>query len=252
MLQVWPSISMFSVGFACSVAIASSSARVASGRSEYRSKSKCTSSNVNSRTGRAVTWILTVSLAVLPSCGHVTVTVTGTVPGCCGAVHGVCRLVRSENVPVGALQLYVTAHPIESIAVAVTVETCPCSTVHGLHCARTVSVCCGAGAGVGGGGGGGGGGGPEMRTPRGDPRRDCQPAGTPPPAPKLLKKLSRLSMCSFQLIPAPANTPFLPCHVKPKVALTGEFRSVTSGGAVPSAATSGVASGPSIVTESLR
>src|SRR4051812_16794249 len=159
MLQVWPSISMFSVGFAWSVAIASSSARVASGRSEYRSKSKCTSSNVNSRTGRAVTWILTVSLAVLPSCGQVTVTVTGTVPGCCGAVHGVCRLVRSEKVPVGALQLYVTAQPIESIAVAVTVETCPGSTVHGLHWARTVRVCCAvgaAGAGAGGGGGGGG------------------------------------------------------------------------------------------------
>src|SRR4051794_29035344 len=158
MLQVWPSISMFSVGFACSVAIASSSARVASGRSEYRSKSKCTSSNVNSRTGRAVTCTFTVSLAVLPSCGQVTVTVTGTVPGCCGAVHGVCRPVRSLNVPVGALQAYVTAQPIESIAVAVSVDTCPTSTEHGLHCARTLSVCCGAGAGGAGGGGGGGGG----------------------------------------------------------------------------------------------
>ena len=80
---------------------------------------------MNSRTGRAVTWMFTVSLAVFPSCGHVTVTVTGTVPGCCGAVHGVCRPVRSVNVPVGALQLYVTAHPIESTAVAVTVDTWP-------------------------------------------------------------------------------------------------------------------------------
>src|SRR6185436_2882259 len=98
--------------------------------------------------------MLTVSLAVLPSCGQVTVTVTGTVPGCCGAVHGVCRLVRSENVPVGALQLYVTAHPIESIAVAVTVGTWP-----------TVSVCCGAAGAGGGGGGAGGAGGTYTRTP---------------------------------------------------------------------------------------
>src|SRR6476660_3659050 len=103
--------------------------------------------------------MLTVSLAVLPSCGQVTVTVTGTVPGCCGAVHGVCRFVRSENVPVGALQLYVTAQPIESIAVAVTVETCPTSTVHGLHCARPVRLCVGAAATGGAGGGGGGAGG---------------------------------------------------------------------------------------------
>src|SRR4029078_6069408 len=159
MLHVCPSISMFNSGFACSVAIASSSVRVASGRSEYRSKSKCTSSHMQSRTGRAVTWMFTVSLAVLPSCGQVTVTVTGTVPGCCGAVHGGCRPVRSENVPVGALQLYVTAHPIESTAVAVTVDTWPTSTVHGLHCARTVRLCVGgAGAGAGGAGAGGGGG----------------------------------------------------------------------------------------------
>src|SRR5262245_15870838 len=102
--------------------------------------------------------MLTVSLAVFPSCGHVTVTVTGTVPGCCGAVHGVCRFVRSENVPVGALQLYVTAQPIESIATAVTVETWPTGTVHGLHCARTVRVCVGAAGGGGGGGAGGAGG----------------------------------------------------------------------------------------------
>ena len=61
---------------------------------------------------------------------------------------------RSLNVPVGALHAYVTAQPIESIAVAVTVDTCPTSTVHGLHCAVTVRLCCGAGGGGGGGGGG--------------------------------------------------------------------------------------------------
>ena len=50
-----------------------------------------------------MTWMVTVSLAVLPSCGQVTVTVTGTGPSCIGAVHGVCRAVRSVNVPAGAL-----------------------------------------------------------------------------------------------------------------------------------------------------
>src|SRR4029079_2432913 len=108
--------------------------------------------------------MLTVSLAVLPSCGQVTVTVTGTVPGCCGAVHGVCRFVRSENVPFGAFELYVTAQQIEPIAVAVTVETCPTSTVHGLHCARTVRLCVGAGASGGRGGCGRRGSGPQTTT----------------------------------------------------------------------------------------
>src|SRR5215210_1787713 len=140
MLHVCPSISSRSSGFACSVAIASSSARVASGRSEYRSKSKCTSSNVNSFTAGRITWMLTVAVAVLLSVGHVTVTVTGTVPSCAGAVHA-----------------YVTAHPIESRAVAVTVDTLPTSTVHGSHCAVTLRLCCGAGGGGGGGAGGGGG-----------------------------------------------------------------------------------------------
>ena len=45
--------------------------------------------------------VFTVSVAVLLSCGHVTVICTGTVPSCIGAVHGVCRMVRSPNVPVG-------------------------------------------------------------------------------------------------------------------------------------------------------
>ena len=43
------------------------------------------------------------------------------------------------------------------IAVAVSVDTCPTSTEHGLHCARTLRLCCGAGGGGGGGGGVGGG-----------------------------------------------------------------------------------------------
>src|SRR6185369_11840908 len=102
--------------------------------------------------------MFTVSDAVLLSVGHVTVTVTGTVPSCCGAVQIVCRWAALANVPVGALHRYVTAQPIESCAVAVTVEVCPTWTVHGLHSARTVKVCVGAGAGAGGGGGGGGGG----------------------------------------------------------------------------------------------
>ena len=48
--------------------------------------------------------MFTVSLAVLPSCGQVTVTVTGTVPVCIGAVQTVSFAVRSASVPVGADQ----------------------------------------------------------------------------------------------------------------------------------------------------
>ena len=43
------------------------------------------------RTGGRVTVMFTVSLAVLLSVGHVTVTVTGTLPSVCGAVHCVWR-----------------------------------------------------------------------------------------------------------------------------------------------------------------
>src|SRR6185436_12205106 len=98
--------------------------------------------------------MLTVSIAVRLSVGHVTVTVTGTVPAWPGAVHGVCRCVALVNVPDGAVQRYVTAQPIESIAVAVTVEGWFTGTVPGLASARTVSVCGGAAGGGGGGGGG--------------------------------------------------------------------------------------------------
>ncbi len=49
--------------------------------------------------------MFTVALAVLPSCGQVTVTVTGTVPSVFGAVHGVFCAVRFVSVPVGADQL---------------------------------------------------------------------------------------------------------------------------------------------------
>src|SRR5215470_19931442 len=114
--------------------------------------------------------MLTVSDAVLLSVGQVTVTVTGTVPSCCGAVHSVDRSDGCASVPLGADQRYVTAQPIELLAVAVTVEVPPVGTVHGLHSARTVRLCVGAtGAGVGGGAGGGGAGGTYVRTP------GCQP-----------------------------------------------------------------------------
>src|SRR3954464_15195370 len=113
--------------------------------------------------------MFTVSVAVLLSVGHVTVTVTGTGPSCIGAVHGVCRPVGVVNVSARALQAYATEQPIESSAVADTVETLPTSTVHGSHCAVTDSVCCGGGGG--GGGAGGGGGGTEARPPRGYPTR---------------------------------------------------------------------------------
>ena len=59
-----------------SAVTASSSTRVASGRSEYRSKSKCTSSKLYTFGAGRTTWMLTVSDAVRLSVGHVTVTVT--------------------------------------------------------------------------------------------------------------------------------------------------------------------------------
>src|SRR5688572_10258439 len=104
--------------------------------------------------------MLTVSDAVLLSVGHVTVTVTGTVPSWFGAVHSVERSVAFANVPLGADQRYVTAQLIELVAVALTVELRPTSTEHGLHSALTASWCSGAG-----GGGSGGGGGTYTRTP---------------------------------------------------------------------------------------
>src|SRR5215210_7759515 len=101
--------------------------------------------------------MLTVSVAVLPSCGQVTVTVTGTVPSCAGAVQGVSFAVAFAKVPLGADHAYVTEQPIEDCGIAVSVEILPTSTEHGLHCALTVRSCAGAGgAGAGGGGGGGG------------------------------------------------------------------------------------------------
>src|SRR5688572_2123704 len=154
MLQVCPSIWIRSVGSSRSAVTASSSTRVASGRSEYRSKSKCTSSNVYTRAVGRVTSMLTVSDAIWLSVGHVTVTVTGTVAASCPAVHSVSRLVGLANVPLGALQRYVTAQLIELCTVAVTVELVPTGTVHGLHAASTDRVCTCA---TGGGGGGGGG-----------------------------------------------------------------------------------------------
>src|SRR3954452_15361049 len=103
--------------------------------------------------------MLTVSEAVLLSDGQVTVTVTGALPSCCGAVHGVERSAGCARAPLGAVQRYVTEQLIESVTVAVTVDVLPTSTVHGSQAALTLRLCTGAGAGVGGGGGGGGGGG---------------------------------------------------------------------------------------------
>src|SRR3954462_14240049 len=104
MLHVWPSIATRTVALRWSTATASSSVRTASGRRLYRSKSKCTSSKtIGAATGLATTWIVTVSLAVLPSVGQRTVTVAGTGPGVIGAVHGVFCVVPLLNVPAGAL-----------------------------------------------------------------------------------------------------------------------------------------------------
>src|SRR5262245_8222158 len=109
--------------------------------------------------------MFTVSDAILLSVGHVTVTVTGTVPSCCPAVHSVCCAVAFAKAPDGAVHRYVTAQLIESITVAVTVELCPTFTVHGCHPALPLSRCSG-GAGAGGGSRRrGAGGGTYARTP---------------------------------------------------------------------------------------
>src|SRR5258707_2764075 len=109
--------------------------------------------------------MLTVSDAVLLSDGHVTVTVTGTLPVWPGAVQSVERSAGCAIVPVGAVHRYVTAQLIESCTVAVTVELLPTSTEHGLQSAFTVRVCCGTTGGGGGGGGAGGGGATYVFTP---------------------------------------------------------------------------------------
>src|SRR5262245_56944611 len=108
--------------------------------------------------------MFTVSDAV-PPLPSFTVTVTGTVPSVFGAVHSVERSAGLASVPLGVVQRYVNVSPSGSCASAVTVELRPTSTVHGLHCARTVGGrFCGAG-GAGAGGGGGGGGGTYVLTP---------------------------------------------------------------------------------------
>src|SRR4026209_1299318 len=82
--------------------------------------------------------------------------------------------------------------------------------------------------------------------------RNCQPAASPVRSSNPLKYLSRAFLFRFQLIPPPTNTPLLPCHVNPNVALSGEFNSVTSGGAEASAAIRGVTLGRPNVTAPLR
>src|SRR5512138_2099218 len=154
MLQVCPSTSIRRSGFSCSAFTASSRIRVASGRSEYRSKSKCTSSNTNSFTGGRVTWIVTVSDAV-PPLPSSTVTVAGTGPGSIGAVQSVWRSPGFCSDPVGVDHLYASWSPSGSCASAVTVELFPTSTEHGSQRAFTDGgpFCGGAGGGGGGGGG---------------------------------------------------------------------------------------------------
>src|SRR4051812_49489991 len=104
----------------------------------------------------------------------------GTTPSCCDAVHKVWRCAALPNVPLGAVQRYVTAQLIESITVAVRAEFCPTWTVQGSQPAVTDRSCAGAGAGAGGGGGGGaaagggGGGATKIPGPGGKPVRDCQ------------------------------------------------------------------------------
>src|SRR5207247_8733964 len=97
--------------------------------------------------------MLTVSDAV-PPLPSFTVTVTGTVPSCIGAVHNDWRSEGFASVPVGAVHRYVRTSPSGSRASAVTVELLPSSTVHGSHYSLTVGgrLWCAGCRGVGGGG----------------------------------------------------------------------------------------------------
>src|SRR6185436_17555756 len=98
--------------------------------------------------------MLTVACAV-PPLPSLTVTVTGTVPSCCGAVHSVDRSAGFASVPVGVAQRAVSVSPSGSCPVAVSVQLCPTWTLGGVQTAVTVGGGFGAAAGGGGGGGGG-------------------------------------------------------------------------------------------------
>src|SRR5438093_1432295 len=62
--------------------------------------------------------MLTVSDAVLLSVGHVTVTVTGTLPSCCGAVQIVDRSAGCATVPIGAVHPSVTEQRVDPCTVS--------------------------------------------------------------------------------------------------------------------------------------
>src|SRR5687768_5155702 len=108
-------------------------------------------------------------------------------------------------------------HPIESCAVAVTFDVSPTVTVHGLHCASMVSVCCGFSTTAGGGGGGSGTGLPA--TPGWYPIRNCQPNFVPKLSSLSIPRSSRSSAFADQLMPAPAKKPLLACQVAPNISV---------------------------------
>src|ERR671919_490611 len=113
--------------------------------------------------------------------------------------------------------------PIESCAVAVTFDVSPTVTVHGLHCASTVSVCCGA---TGGGGGGGGGSGTGLpATPGCQPIRACQPNFVPKLSSLSMPRSSRSSALADQSRPPPRKKPLAICQVAPNIRVdcTGRF-----------------------------
>src|SRR5687768_13588770 len=128
MLSQCPSIVTFNVGFACSLATASSRILSASGRRLKRSKSKCTSSNMIAT--RRTTGIVMVLTAVPPR-PSLAVAVTGTFPSTFGAVKTVLAPVWLLNVPCGADQVMVTGSPSGSVAVTLRLVVPPGSTVGG-------------------------------------------------------------------------------------------------------------------------
>src|SRR3954447_2159231 len=84
-----------------------------------------------------------------------TVTVTWTGPSCCPAVQRVDRLVALASVPEGAVHRYVRLSPSGSVAVAVSVQLRPTSTVAGSQTACTVGGRLGGASGGGGAAAGG-------------------------------------------------------------------------------------------------
>ena len=214
MLQVCPSISTRSVASPAAPsplrrAPASLPAAASSGRSRSARLRTC-----RSAAGGRVTWMLTVADAVLLSVGHVTVTVTGTVP--CLLRRRPDASTRSAgcaSVPVGAVQRYVSAQPSRSCASpspSSSGRLPPCTgrtaraTVERHDPARAAAAAAAAG-------GGGGGGGAHTLARPGDTRSAtaCRSSRLRTSSPVLREpQVARLSSARSSSRRAPKKKPF--------------------------------------------